>query len=151
MSAAVYVSPFEENLVPGGIIAFVASNPVTQVQVLVPGKCSESRLGSKSRCKGVAPDFPLELLQQLLSFARNMGVFMQEVDTITEQARSSASDSFTMTQRLFPKLKEHLSGAKFSSDSDVKTTAENWFNVHGLEFYQAGLNKLVLRSSKWIN
>ncbi|GBN33355.1 hypothetical protein AVEN_98006-1 [Araneus ventricosus] len=77
-SAAVYISLFEENL--------------------VPGKCSESRLGAKSRCKGVAPDFPLELLQQLLSFASNMGVFMQEVDTITEQARSSASDSFTMTQ-----------------------------------------------------
>ncbi|GBN38578.1 hypothetical protein AVEN_45983-1 [Araneus ventricosus] len=34
---------------------------------------------------------------------------------------------------------KHLSGAMFSSDSDVKTSAENW--GHG--FYQGGLNKLV--------
>ncbi|GBM93661.1 hypothetical protein AVEN_132445-1 [Araneus ventricosus] len=29
---------------------------------------------------------------------------------------------------LFPKLKEHLSGSRFSSENDVKTVAENWLN-----------------------
>ncbi|GBL91903.1 hypothetical protein AVEN_172808-1 [Araneus ventricosus] len=29
---------------------------------------------------------------------------------------------------LFLKLKEHLSGTRFSSESDVKTVAENWLN-----------------------
>ncbi|GBL77015.1 hypothetical protein AVEN_12669-1 [Araneus ventricosus] len=29
---------------------------------------------------------------------------------------------------LFPKLKEHLSGTMFSSESDAKTVAENWLN-----------------------
>ncbi|GBN39076.1 hypothetical protein AVEN_100176-1 [Araneus ventricosus] len=29
---------------------------------------------------------------------------------------------------LLPKLKEHLSGAMISSESDVKTVAESWFN-----------------------
>lgn len=52
---------------------------------------------------------------------------------------------------LFPKLKEHLSGTRFSSDSDVKTAAENWLNGQGRDFYQAGLNKLVLRSDKCLN
>ncbi|GBO19169.1 hypothetical protein AVEN_52108-1 [Araneus ventricosus] len=35
-----------------------------------------------------------------------------------------------MDQRLFPapKLKEYLSGTRFSSDSDVKTATENWLN-----------------------
>ncbi|GBN92122.1 hypothetical protein AVEN_80942-1 [Araneus ventricosus] len=31
---------------------------------------------------------------------------------------------------LFPKFKEHLSGTRFSSESDVKTVAENWLNGH---------------------
>ncbi|GBM34148.1 hypothetical protein AVEN_243196-1 [Araneus ventricosus] len=43
----------------------------------------------------------------------------------------------------FPKLKEQLSGPRFSSDSDVKTAAENWLNGQGRDFYQAGLKKLV--------
>ncbi|GBL82963.1 hypothetical protein AVEN_106460-1 [Araneus ventricosus] len=29
---------------------------------------------------------------------------------------------------LFPKLKEHLSGTRFSSHSDVKTATGNWYN-----------------------
>ncbi|GBM83668.1 hypothetical protein AVEN_57367-1 [Araneus ventricosus] len=52
---------------------------------------------------------------------------------------------------LFSKLKENLSGIRFSSDSDVKTAAENWLNSQGRDFYQAGLNKLVLRSDKCLN
>ncbi|GBO37040.1 hypothetical protein AVEN_174791-1 [Araneus ventricosus] len=41
-------------------------------------------------------------------------------------------------QRLFPfwKLKEHLSGTRFSSDSDVKTAAENWLKGQGRDFYR---------------
>ncbi|GBN15546.1 hypothetical protein AVEN_205222-1, partial [Araneus ventricosus] len=35
---------------------------------------------------------------------------------------------------------KHLSGTRLSSDSDVKTAAKN----RGRDFYQAGLNKLVL-------
>ncbi|GBM88350.1 hypothetical protein AVEN_199338-1 [Araneus ventricosus] len=52
---------------------------------------------------------------------------------------------------LFPKLKEHLSGTRFSSDSDVKTAAENWLNGQGRDFYQAWLNKLALRPDKCLN
>ncbi|GBM86068.1 hypothetical protein AVEN_3894-1 [Araneus ventricosus] len=52
---------------------------------------------------------------------------------------------------LFPKLKEQLSRTRFSSDSDVKTAAENWLNGLGCDFYQAELNKLVLRSDKCLN
>ncbi|GBN45371.1 hypothetical protein AVEN_85025-1 [Araneus ventricosus] len=56
------------------------------------------------------------------------------------------NDSF-----LFPKFKEHLAGTRFSSDTDVKTAAENCLNGQGRDFYQAGLNKLVLRSDKYLN
>ncbi|GBM39599.1 Arylsulfatase B, partial [Araneus ventricosus] len=52
---------------------------------------------------------------------------------------------------LCPKLKEHSSGIRFSSSSDAKIAAENWLNGQGCGFYQAGLNKLVLRSDKVIN
>ncbi|GBN79891.1 hypothetical protein AVEN_192156-1 [Araneus ventricosus] len=52
---------------------------------------------------------------------------------------------------LLPQLKEHLSGTRFSSDSDVKTAAENWLNGQGRDFYQAGLNKMVLRLDKCRN
>ncbi|GBM03570.1 hypothetical protein AVEN_203152-1 [Araneus ventricosus] len=52
---------------------------------------------------------------------------------------------------LFPKLKEHLSGTSLSSDSDVKTAAENWLNGQGRDFYQSGRSKLVLRSDKCRN
>ncbi|GBO01386.1 hypothetical protein AVEN_267471-1 [Araneus ventricosus] len=44
---------------------------------------------------------------------------------------------------LFPKLKEYLSGTRFSSDiSNMKTAAVNWINGQGCDFYQVGLNKL---------
>ncbi|GBO20720.1 hypothetical protein AVEN_33453-1 [Araneus ventricosus] len=52
---------------------------------------------------------------------------------------------------LFPKLEEHLSETRFSSDSDVKTYAENWLNGQGCAFHQARLNKLVLHSDKCRN
>ncbi|GBO40029.1 hypothetical protein AVEN_29790-1 [Araneus ventricosus] len=46
---------------------------------------------------------------------------------------------------------KHLSGIRFSSDSDVKTAAKNWINGQGREFYQDGFNKSVLRSDKCLN
>ncbi|GBL85659.1 hypothetical protein AVEN_193119-1 [Araneus ventricosus] len=52
-------------------------------------------------CMGVAPDFPLELLQQFTSFASNMGIVMQEDDTITQRARVFASDRFTTAKSRF--------------------------------------------------
>ncbi|GBM33208.1 hypothetical protein AVEN_28201-1 [Araneus ventricosus] len=52
------------------------------------------------------------------------------------------------SQDLAPNLgSKHLSGTRFSSNNDVKTAAENC----GRDFYQAGLNKLVLRSDKCLN
>ncbi|GBN89366.1 hypothetical protein AVEN_173839-1 [Araneus ventricosus] len=45
----------------------------------------------------------------------------------------------------------HLSGTRFSSNSDMKTVVENWLNGQGRDFYQAGLNKLVLRLDKCLN
>ncbi|GBN42174.1 hypothetical protein AVEN_37355-1 [Araneus ventricosus] len=46
---------------------------------------------------------------------------------------------------------KHLFGTIFSSNSDVKTAAEKWLNRQGRDFYQAGFNKLVLRSDKCLN
>ncbi|GBN22627.1 hypothetical protein AVEN_238433-1 [Araneus ventricosus] len=52
---------------------------------------------------------------------------------------------------LFPKLKEHLSGTSIYSDSDVKTATVKWLIGQGRDFYQARLNKSVLRSDKCLN
>ncbi|GBM79686.1 hypothetical protein AVEN_71213-1 [Araneus ventricosus] len=46
---------------------------------------------------------------------------------------------------------QHLFGRRFSSNSDVKRVAENWLNGHRCDFYEAGLNKLKLRSDKCLN
>ncbi|GBM03271.1 hypothetical protein AVEN_142558-1 [Araneus ventricosus] len=46
---------------------------------------------------------------------------------------------------------KHLFGRRFSSSSDVKIAAKNWLNGRGRDFYQAGVNKLVLRSDKCLN
>ncbi|GBO37234.1 hypothetical protein AVEN_56398-1 [Araneus ventricosus] len=43
------------------------------------------------------------------------------------------------------------SGTRFSSDIDVKTTAENWLKGQGRNFYRDGLNKFVLCSDKCLN
>ncbi|GBM67186.1 hypothetical protein AVEN_114334-1 [Araneus ventricosus] len=79
-SAAVSTSLFEENL--------------------VPDKCLHPSLGTQS---GLHWEwlFPLELLQQFLSFASSMGIGMQEDDTITQHVRVFASDGSAMTQSLF--------------------------------------------------
>ncbi|GBN31402.1 hypothetical protein AVEN_108054-1 [Araneus ventricosus] len=76
----------------------------------------------------MAPDFPIELLQQFFSFASSMGIEMQGDDTtptlnmpgrLLRMALRWPSDNF-----LLPKLKEHLSGTRLSSDSDVE--AADW-------------------------
>ncbi|GBL85984.1 hypothetical protein AVEN_89049-1 [Araneus ventricosus] len=46
---------------------------------------------------------------------------------------------------------KHLSVARFSSDSDVKTAAENCLNGPERYFYLIGLNKLVQTSDKCLN
>ncbi|GBL81528.1 hypothetical protein AVEN_143778-1 [Araneus ventricosus] len=65
---------------------------------------------------------------------------------IRRMASRWSSDYF-----LFPKVKEHLCVIRLSSDSDVKTVAENWLNGKGCNFCQAELHKLVLRSDKCLN
>ncbi|GBM90791.1 hypothetical protein AVEN_842-1 [Araneus ventricosus] len=52
---------------------------------------------------------------------------------------------------LSPKLKEYLSGTRFSSDSDVEIAVENWLNGKGRDFYHVGLNKLARSSDKCLN
>ncbi|GBN16589.1 hypothetical protein AVEN_9531-1 [Araneus ventricosus] len=52
---------------------------------------------------------------------------------------------------LFPKLTEHLSRTGFSSESDVKTSADHWSNGQGHDFCQAGFNNWVLHSDKCLN
>ncbi|GBM66168.1 hypothetical protein AVEN_213302-1 [Araneus ventricosus] len=78
------------------------------------------------------------------------GIVMQENDTTTKHSSAFVSDSFTAKLKE-PELKKHLSKTKLSSDSDVKTAAENWLNGQGRDFYQTGLNKLALRSDKGLN
>ncbi|GBO45694.1 hypothetical protein AVEN_197261-1 [Araneus ventricosus] len=70
-----------------------------------------------------------------------MGSVLKEDDTITQHAGTFESYGFTMASDYFllPKLKENLSGTKFSSDIDGNTAAVNWLNGHGLDFYHAEL------------
>ncbi|GBM85974.1 hypothetical protein AVEN_43520-1 [Araneus ventricosus] len=88
-----------------------------------------------------APVFPPELSQQFLSFASIMGIVMQEDDTITQHARAIVrrmASRWPSDYFLSQKLKEHLSGRKFSSETDVKTILENWFNVQDVSFAKSG-------------
>jgi histone-lysine N-methyltransferase SETMAR len=52
---------------------------------------------------------------------------------------------------LFPALKDHLAGPKFSSDDDVKTAVMRWLKLQGTEFYVAGIDKLVPRMDKCLS
>ncbi|GBL75589.1 hypothetical protein AVEN_154919-1 [Araneus ventricosus] len=64
----------------------------------------------------------------------------------------SGAISNTNQMDLAPSLgSNHLSGTLLSSNSDVKTSAENWLTGQGNDFYQARLNKLVLISDKGLN
>ncbi|GBL93666.1 hypothetical protein AVEN_25652-1 [Araneus ventricosus] len=67
-------------------------------------------------------------------------------------SRRSGNSRSPYSPELAPNLgSKHLSGTSFSSNSDVKTGAENWLNERRRGFYQDGLNKLVLRSDKYLN
>lgn len=55
-----------------------------------------------------------------------------------------------VTISLFRNWRKHLSRTRFSLN-DLKTVAENWLNGQGQNFYQAGLNKLVICSNKCLN
>ncbi|GBN35209.1 hypothetical protein AVEN_12906-1 [Araneus ventricosus] len=110
-------------------------------KILFPNKCLEPRLDAKSGMYGVAPVFPLELLQQFFSFASSMGMPFRRMTpplNMPGHLRRMAS-RWPSDYIFFSKLKEHLSGTEFSSDSDVKTAAENYINDQERDFYQAGL------------
>ncbi|GBM11840.1 hypothetical protein AVEN_26768-1 [Araneus ventricosus] len=64
---------------------------------------------------------------------------MQESDNVTQHGKAFVSDGLWPSDYFFfPKLKEHLSGTRFSSNSDVKIAAESWFNGQGRHFYPMG-------------
>ncbi|GBN84640.1 hypothetical protein AVEN_246785-1 [Araneus ventricosus] len=61
-------------------------------------------------------------------------------------------EPLTIQPHLAPNLgTKHLSETRFSSESDVETTSENWFSRQGRDFYQARLKKLALHSDKCRN
>jgi len=45
--------------------------------------------------------------------------------------------------RLFPKLKEHLKGQRFSCDKEVKSAVRKWFQKQNTNFFKDGFQKLV--------
>ena len=51
---------------------------------------------------------------------------------------------------LFPKLKEHLKGQRFSSDEEVKSAVRKWFRKQNTIFCKDGFQKLVPRWRKCI-
>ncbi|GBN22419.1 hypothetical protein AVEN_38377-1 [Araneus ventricosus] len=87
-------------------------------------------------CLGEAPDSPLQLSQQSLSFARSLGIVMLRMTPslnmpghLCWMASRWPGDYFFL-----PKLEEHLYGTRFSSNSDAKTGDENWLNEQGRYF-----------------
>ena len=51
---------------------------------------------------------------------------------------------------LFPKLKEHLAGRRFSDDDEVKV-AVRFLNDMAASWYDMGIQKLPLRLQKYVN
>jgi hypothetical protein len=51
---------------------------------------------------------------------------------------------------LFPNLKKHLKGRKFSRIEEATSTADGWFAAHPKEFFLDGLKKLEQRSHKCV-
>jgi hypothetical protein len=49
---------------------------------------------------------------------------------------------------LFPNIKKHIKGKKFSSIEEAILAAEGWFAAQIKEFFLDGLNKLEQRSHK---
>jgi len=44
---------------------------------------------------------------------------------------------------LFPKLKEHFKGQRFSCDEEVKSAVRKWFQKQNTNFFKDGSQKLV--------
>jgi hypothetical protein len=51
---------------------------------------------------------------------------------------------------LFPNLKKHLKGRKFSSIEEAMLAADMWFATQPKEFFLDGLKKLEQRSHKCV-
>jgi len=51
---------------------------------------------------------------------------------------------------LFPKLKEHLKGQRFSCDEEVKSAVRKWFQKRNTNFFEDGFQKLGQRWQKCI-
>ncbi|GBL92968.1 hypothetical protein AVEN_54613-1 [Araneus ventricosus] len=90
-----------------------------------------------------------------------MSITMQEDDTITQHARRlrQMASRWTCDYFLLPELKEHLSGTRFSSDfsmgrehlSGTGLMGREHLSGTGLMGREAELNKLVLRSDRYLN
>jgi len=52
---------------------------------------------------------------------------------------------------LFPKLKEHLAGRRFSDDDEVKVAVQRFLNDMATRGYDMGIQKLLLRLQKCID
>lgn len=52
---------------------------------------------------------------------------------------------------IFLKLRDHLYGTRFYSESNLKVAAESWLDGLRLDFCQERLKKIVLRSDKCLN
>lgn len=52
---------------------------------------------------------------------------------------------------LFLYLKKHLGGQRHDDDDDVKTAVQQWLSNQAADFYEDGLQKLVLRYDKCLN
>jgi hypothetical protein len=52
---------------------------------------------------------------------------------------------------MFPKLKEHLAGKRFSDDDEVKVAAQRFLNDMAASWYDMGVQNLPLRLQKCID
>ncbi|GBN28184.1 hypothetical protein AVEN_207285-1 [Araneus ventricosus] len=121
------------------------------IENIVPDKCSfnfrkrKSSLGQREAIRhkhfGMLSDGAI-LLHGNTHTARKIAAKVQ-VGSLEPPPYSS-----NLAQNLFSK---HISGTRFSSNSDAKTSAENWLSRQGRDFGQACLNKLVLSSDKCLN
>ena len=52
---------------------------------------------------------------------------------------------------LFPKMKEHLRGQKFSGDDELMSAVNDWLEVQDKEFFLRGIQALEHRRTKCVN
>ena len=51
---------------------------------------------------------------------------------------------------LFPNLKKHLRGKRFSNDFELKSETLKWFDAQTSDFYKTGIYKLIDRWTRVI-